>query len=151
MDVWTFDVKQLRPVNKKHLLAHWRFGLPHRCFHIGDTKVMAYSGFPHPEHKSQRAVGPPTQTQLFCRLADYFLIRFYSKIQISQKPHKQLYFRQDNKLKCHKSVTFENREHTAPGFRVNIQFCRSRSMILTFAICRYKSAGIVAAKRIRNG
>ncbi len=38
-----------------------------------------------------------------------------------------------------------------PRYSKKNQFCRSRSVMLTLAICRYKSAGIATVRSIRNG
>ena len=43
-------------------------------------------------------------------------IDFYSKLQISQKRHRITMFRQNNKQKCHKAVTFEKSEENSFGF-----------------------------------
>ena len=98
----------------------------------------------------------PAQQRFFSFLplsmsCSLFAIYVYSNLEISQECHRPSSFRQNNRSECYKAVTFENREQFRPRFSKKIQFCRSRSMMLTLAICRYKSAGIATVRRIRKG
>jgi hypothetical protein len=52
----------------------------------------------------------------FLPLGRLGFIDFYSKLQISQKRHRITMFRQNNKQKCHKAVTFEKSEENSFGF-----------------------------------